>query len=290
MYVAEMIDYPLGPASGQVRQLQDRDGDGRYETATVFADKLQFPNGVLAARGGLFVTAAPDLLFLGDADGDGRAERRDVVFTGFGEGNQQLRANGLTLGSRQLDLRRQRSQRRQHAAGRAIRSDKAVSIRGRDFRFLPDGSRFEATSGQSQFGQSRDDWGNRFLGWNTIPIRHALFEQQFLDRNPRLATVGRARHCRSDRHRASVSDQPPPANVQSRANRLLQRAVRADDLSGRRAGHGNTWATRFVGESLTNLVHRRVAHCRRARRSSRAAASTTASFWRRPIPGFIRST
>ena len=47
LYVAEMIDYPAAPASGRIRRLEDRDGDGRYEHATVFADRLPFPNGVL---------------------------------------------------------------------------------------------------------------------------------------------------------------------------------------------------------------------------------------------------
>ena len=46
---------------------------------------------------------APDLLLLlRDTDGDGVADERRVVFTGFGEGNQQLRANGLVLGARTI--------------------------------------------------------------------------------------------------------------------------------------------------------------------------------------------
>ena len=40
LYVAEMIDYPVAPAAGRIRRLEDRDGDGRYEHATVFADGL----------------------------------------------------------------------------------------------------------------------------------------------------------------------------------------------------------------------------------------------------------
>ena len=64
LFVAEMIDYPQGPTAGRIRLLEDRDGDGRYEHASVFAAGLNFPNGVLAARGGVFVTAAPDILFL----------------------------------------------------------------------------------------------------------------------------------------------------------------------------------------------------------------------------------
>src|SRR4026209_2206445 len=57
MFVAEMIDYPVGPKAGRIRMLEDRDQDGRYEKATVFADGLAFPNGVLPWRDGLLVTA-----------------------------------------------------------------------------------------------------------------------------------------------------------------------------------------------------------------------------------------
>src|SRR5271156_4403123 len=38
LYVAEMIDYPVATASGRIRRLEDQDGDGRYEHATIFAE------------------------------------------------------------------------------------------------------------------------------------------------------------------------------------------------------------------------------------------------------------
>src|SRR5712671_6223952 len=98
LFVAEMTDYPSGPVSGRIRMLEDRDGDGRYERATVFADKIAFPNGVMPWNGGILVTAAPDILFFKDTNGDGHADERRVVLTGFAEGNQQLRANGLYWG------------------------------------------------------------------------------------------------------------------------------------------------------------------------------------------------
>src|SRR4051794_14608095 len=74
MFVTEMIDYPSGPASGRVRLLEDRDGDGKYERATVFAERLAYPTGVLPWGGGVLVTAAPDIWFFKDNDGDGRAD------------------------------------------------------------------------------------------------------------------------------------------------------------------------------------------------------------------------
>ena len=259
MYVAEMIDYPLGPTAGRVRLLEDRDHDGRYEQATVFASGLNFPNGVLAARGGVFVTAAPDLLFLRDTDGDGRGRRAARRVHRLCRREPAASRQRADVGTRQLDLRRQWPLGRRQCRRPNDPPDKAVSIRGRDFRFRPDGSAFEATSGQSQFGQASDDWGNRFLSWNTIPIRQALFDQDFLDRNPVAGRRGGARRSPSSSETGRVFPiSPRPTNVQPRADRLLQRAVRADDLSRRRAGQRLYLGNAFVGESLTNLVHRRL--------------------------------
>jgi putative membrane-bound dehydrogenase-like protein len=255
MYVAEMIDYPAGPPAGRISLLEDRDNDGRYEHATVFAKGLPFPNGVLAARGGLLVTAAPDLLFLEDTDGDGVADKRTVLFTGFAEGNQQLRANGLTWG---LDGWIYGANGRSNGAitRPGEPAEKAVSINGRDFRFTPDGKRFEATTGQSQFGQSSDDWGNRFISWNTIPVRHALLQQAFVDRSPRLAMFA-VREIADPSDTGQVFPVSPRPKTFNREPTDFYNALagmtyyRGDALGRDYAG------SVFAGESLTNLVHRR---------------------------------
>ncbi|HKI71623.1 MAG TPA: PVC-type heme-binding CxxCH protein, partial [Verrucomicrobiae bacterium] len=134
LFVAEMTDYPSGPVSGRIRMLEDRDGDGRYERATVFADKIAFPNGVMPWNGGLLVTAAPDILFFKDNNSDGRADDRRVLLTGFAEGNQQLRVNGLFWG---LDNWIYGANGRSDGDVRWADDlpDKKVTIRRRDFRF-----------------------------------------------------------------------------------------------------------------------------------------------------------
>src|SRR4051812_20737509 len=103
LYVVEMRDYPEPrkagePAIGRVRLLEDRDGDGVYETATVFADGLQWPTGIACWDGGVYVTAAPDVLYLKDTDGDRRADVRRTAFTGFVVYNVQALVNGLQWG------------------------------------------------------------------------------------------------------------------------------------------------------------------------------------------------
>ena len=74
MYIAEMLDYPLGPMRGQVRLLTDTDGDGRYDRSKVFAKDLPFPTSVLPWRKGVLVASAPDILYLCDSDGDDVAD------------------------------------------------------------------------------------------------------------------------------------------------------------------------------------------------------------------------
>src|SRR5262245_56634716 len=81
----------------RVSLLEDKDGDGRYERASVFADKLNFPMGLVWHNGRLLVADPPDLVALEDTDGDGKADRRTVLLTGFGhKDNGSL--HGLTFG------------------------------------------------------------------------------------------------------------------------------------------------------------------------------------------------
>jgi putative membrane-bound dehydrogenase-like protein len=257
LFVAEMTDYPTGPASGRVRLLEDRDGDGRFDRVTMFAEGLAFPTGVLPWGGGVLVTAAPDVLFFQDRDGDGRADHRRTVLTGFGQGNQQLRVNGLTWG---LDNWVYGANGR--SDGEVRRPDepagKAVSIRRRDFRFRPSTGEVEPVAGFSQFGLPRDDWGHRFPSWNTIPIRHVVIEERALSRNPYLAQSSSVASILDPSDRGRVYPISPAQATFNRESTAHFNAscgptiYRADALGGSYRGNA------FVCESLTNLVHRRV--------------------------------
>jgi putative heme-binding domain-containing protein len=73
-----------GTRKCRVSVLEDRDGDGHFERSHVFADRLVFPMGLAWRDGRLYVADPPDLVALEDSDGDGRADRRTVILTGFG--------------------------------------------------------------------------------------------------------------------------------------------------------------------------------------------------------------
>jgi putative membrane-bound dehydrogenase-like protein len=257
MYVVEMSDYPSAETGGRIRQLIDRDSDGVFESATTFAEGLKFPSGAVPWNGGLLVTSAPDILFLKDSDGDGRADERKVILTGFAEGNQQLRVNGLLWG---LDNRVYGANGR---SGGTVRRpgdppEKAVSIPRHDFRFDPATGEFEALAGFSQFGLARDDFHHRFLSWNTIPIRQVVIEEQDLSRNLYL-TVGQSVASiidAADTGRVFPISSPPVTFNRERTDYFNASCgltiLRGEGLGGHYDGNA------FVCEPLTNLVHRKI--------------------------------
>ena len=286
MFVAEMIGYPETEGQGRIRRLEDRDGDGHYELSTVFADRLNFPTSVLPHRDGILVTAAPDILFLSDTDGDGVADLRRVEWTGFGTGSQQLRANALHRG---LDNWIYGANGR---CGGILRrpeepASAGVDIHGRDFRFDLEKKKIEAIAGQSQFGQAHNDWGDRFLNWNTIPVRQVVVPQLYLKHRDDLRPLAVR-----DTAPAGASPQvfpisPPPAQFNG------ERADHYNALCGltvyRGAKLDNDYQNdAFVCESLTNLIlHRHLAaegpvYVSRRAEDERAFLASTDS-WFHPV-------
>ncbi|HVK58570.1 MAG TPA: LamG-like jellyroll fold domain-containing protein [Candidatus Kapabacteria bacterium] len=62
----------------------------------VFADNLAMPMGVLPYKDGALVGHGPDVLFIRDTDGDGKADRREVILTGFGIQDSHLMPHQFT--------------------------------------------------------------------------------------------------------------------------------------------------------------------------------------------------
>ncbi len=192
MWVAEMRDYPLGPPASsagnvgplsQIRVLEDRDSDGRYESATTFADKLSFVTGLQPWKGGVFVTLAGRVAYMKDTDGDGRSDVDETWYEGFAEQNTQLRANHPRLA---LDnhIYVANGLRGGKVVNRRLKDQPVIDISGMDFRFEPLTGKAEAVSGNGQFGLCFDDWGNRFTCTNRNPCRHVVIEDRYLRASP----------------------------------------------------------------------------------------------------------
>lgn len=276
-YVVEMPDYPFMPehghGQGRIRLLQDTDGDGRVDNSVIFADSLLEATSILPWKGGLIVTAAPDILYLKDTDGDFKADQREILFTGFFENNSEAQVTSLRFGIDNWIYAANNGQAGQVTFKRKPDAP-ALSTAGADFRFRLDRDAFELESGAGQFGQAFDDWGNKFITHNTLHIRQVLVPYRYLHRNPNMRTVSPLLNI-SDHELEMFQITPPPywraertaRRQQQYREQNLDRVEFAEDhftgSSGGTVYDGDAFPPEYYGNVFTgdvagNLVHRDV--------------------------------
>lgn len=145
---------------GTVKMLEDSDGDGRFDKAHVWADRLPPCYGVVPAGDGVIVVCSPQVVFLADRDGDGSAEIRQVLYE----------TDGGPMWNRPSNPR--------------WNIDNWIYYDG-GFRFKPDGSEQQPTTGNGQFGHATTDWGDRFYIVQSQPVRYVVpLPYRYLARNP----------------------------------------------------------------------------------------------------------
>lgn len=271
LFVVEMPGYPVDVApSGRVKLLEDADGDGRFERATVFADGLVLPTGVMRWKNGVLVTAAPDVLYLEDTDGDGRADVRRTVLTGFPFTNPQHTVNSPVYG-----LDNWIYVANQGPAGAVIYQDlfgdRGTAVRFPDgpagsridpprttVRFRPDAFLVEAIAGESQFGHTFDAYGRYFGNDNSHHLWHEVIDARYLRRNPHLL-VRRAMHDVPD-HGAAAAVYPiterPTFELLTEAGEFTSACAPTLDVGASFPREGG--ASVFIAEPVHNLVHRDV--------------------------------
>lgn len=181
LWVTQSVQYPF-PAKPEekgadsIALLEDRDGDGNFETKKIFADGLNIPIGILPYRDGVIAFSIPNLWLLRDTDGDGVCDERKVILGPFDTTRDThgmvnaLRDGGdgwiyACHGFNNISKLR-------GTDGHAIELTS-----GNVFRFRPDGSRVEQfTSGQvNPFGMTRDEFGFWFTAdCHSKPITQLL--------------------------------------------------------------------------------------------------------------------
>ncbi|MBL9200947.1 MAG: c-type cytochrome [Opitutaceae bacterium] len=184
MFVVENNGYNRDPKirpRSRIKRLEDTDGDGRMDHVALFADDVDYAQGVLCVRGGLLVTSNTAILLMHDDDDDGRADRTETLFTVAPalHTDRQMSAPRrapdnwvyLNLGLFKQELT---------PAGAPDRRFTITS----NFRWHPGTAQFGPASGAGQFGQAIDDWGRRFFSQNRNPGLFAVLARDFLDRNP----------------------------------------------------------------------------------------------------------
>ncbi len=274
-YVVEMGDYPYdaqpGNYKGRIRLYRDTNGDGKVDTSFVFAENLPSATSVLPWRGGVLVTAAPEILYLKDTDGDYKADQREVLFTGFFNKNSEVQITNLRFGPDNWIYANNHGQRGLIKYNRKPEAP-AIDVAGGDFRFRLDRDLFESESGTGQFGLAVDDWGHRFYTQNTLHIQQAPIAWRYAHRHPYLPSY-RSEVNISDHELEMYQKSATPYWRQLRSDR---RQATYDSLGMNRTeyarGHftgasGGTfyggdgfptdfYGTIFTGDVMGNLVHR----------------------------------
>lgn len=310
LWVCEMYDYPAGlnpPAQpgrkygeplqeppggftpgGRIKILTDRDGDGRYDKATLFIDGIPFPTGVMPWRKGALICAAPDLLYAEDTNGDGRADIVRTNVTGFARHNYQARLNGFAWG---LDGWLHASSGLFGGKVKSLQTGKEIDLGGRDFRYRPDTGEIEPVSGISQYGRVRDDFDNWFGNDNSTWLWHYPLPDHYLRRNPHVnfneprvlvTRGGDANKVFPTSRTLTRFNEPHMANIVTSA---CAPGVYRDTLLG-----GEYYGNVFVCEPVHNLVHRLVLDrdgvtyaARRGDGEERAEFLSSSDSWFRPV-------
>ena len=283
LFVVEMRDYSElrdeKPHLGRIRMLESTRGDGVFDKATVFADNLPWPTGVICYGGGLFVIASPHIIWLKDTNGDGKSDERKIVFTGFGAGAARLNVQALPNSLNwSLD-------NRIHGAtsgnGGVIKQVAAnppapdITISGRDFSFDPRTLTMRAEGPTAQYGMSFDSRGRKFVCSNSDHLQVLMYDARYAGRNPHYAMPSPRVSIAADGGAAEVFRISPdePWRIIRTRWRISGVVPGMVEGGGRVSGYftGATGATiyrgdaygpdfadnAFIGDAGGNLVHRK---------------------------------
>ena len=168
LWVTDTLEYPFAAPPGRaardsIKVLEDTDGDGGAERITTFADNLNIPIGLLPYRDGVIAFSIPNIWYLRDTDGDGRCDKRELLYGPFdhtrdthGLNNAFRRGfDGWIYACHGYN---------NHSRVQGRDGNRVEMQSGNTYRFRPDGQRIEQfTWGQvNPFGMAIDSLGNLF--------------------------------------------------------------------------------------------------------------------------------
>jgi putative membrane-bound dehydrogenase-like protein len=282
MYVCELPEYNAYAATdkpnekGAVKRLVDTNGDGRYDKATLFVKDIAYPTAIICWDDGVFIGSAPDLFYCKDTTGDGIADIRNKILTGFGSdlaGEAHLNSFRWGVDNR-IHISTNLSGGNVRLANAA--ESTAVSTRGRGIILDPrDLSKFALTSGAGQHGMSMDNWGRKFVCSNSVPAQMLMLDDRYLARNPYLASPNLAVDITPDGKHTElfrISTAEPWRELRTMLRRTKQ--FRGSDEGGKPFGfftgatgitiyRGDAWPEEFhgnliVGDVANNLIYRAI--------------------------------
>ncbi|HRP57713.1 PVC-type heme-binding CxxCH protein [Agriterribacter sp.] len=156
--------------------LEDTNNDGIADTSSVFADSLVIPLGFELGHGGVYMGQQTELIFLEDTDNNDKADRRSVIFSGFGTGDLHQTINSFTW-SPGGDLFFSQG----HNIYSRIETPWGIKRQNRAgiWRYRPTTGKLDnffdwSTASVNPWGMNFDDWGNMFHKANDPPLYYSV--------------------------------------------------------------------------------------------------------------------
>ncbi len=207
LWVAETPEYPNGrrplttdawkeggvlapgnydrPARDKISVLVSSKKDGVFDQKVVFHEGLELITGFCIYKDGVIVVAQKNIVFLRDTDGDGKADKEEVLFGGFTPGDTHFVANHFVVAPDGWIYA-------SNGGGANATNPKTGELMARitsgTFRFKPDGSAIEqvASQGGNSFGNEVTGDMELFHGkaTNGNPIQHVVLPESVLAKVP----------------------------------------------------------------------------------------------------------
>jgi uncharacterized protein len=154
LWIVEAVDYPNrvlngAPGDDRIKIVEDTNSDGKADKFTVFADQLNLPTSIAFGNGGVIVTAAPNILFLKDTNGDDKADVKQILSSGWGITDTHAVASNLMYGPDNYIWGTVG-----YSGFKGEMNGKPMQFGQGMFRFKPDGSNFEYVT-----GSTNNTWG-----------------------------------------------------------------------------------------------------------------------------------
>ncbi len=179
LWVTMSSEYPFPAKDAKtkdtVKILEDFGPDGRARKVTTFAENLNIPIGVLPFDKGAIVFSIPNVWYLEDADGDGKADKKRLLLQEYGQrdthgltGEFRLGFDGWVYACHGFS---------NTSTVKGLDGSSITMHSGNTYRFKPDGTRVNYhTHGQvNPFGLAFDPLGNLFSAdCHTRPIYQLL--------------------------------------------------------------------------------------------------------------------
>ena len=191
IWIVEAYSYPTkrppGEGLDKVIILSDEDGDGRFETQKVFAEKLNLASAIEIGHGGVWVGAAPELLFIPDRNHDDKPDGPpEVLLDGFGYQDTHEVLNSFLWGPDGWLYGIQGVFNTARIGKPGVPANQRPELRAGVWRYHPTRHEFEivAHGGSNPWGLDYDEHGQMFMThcrsfWGKGPTTHVIQGGQY---------------------------------------------------------------------------------------------------------------